>query len=79
VWKTVVAGAVAADGALTPRVSGNMIVAFVESTASPTTGVDTAIAAVRASDGTMVWKRDVGGRPNKMVDIAGGQIYIPRT
>jgi outer membrane protein assembly factor BamB len=77
VWKTVVAGAVAADGTLTPSVSGNMIVAFVESTASPTTGVETAIAAVRASDGTIAWKRDFGGRPNKMVDIAGSQIYNP--
>jgi outer membrane protein assembly factor BamB len=77
VWKTVVAGAAVAGGTLTPSISGNMIVAFVESAASPTTGVDTAIAAVRASDGAIVWKRDVGGRPYKMVDIAGGQVYIP--
>lgn len=76
-WKATVGTPVDADGALVPSVSGSLVTAYLDAPLSPTNGVMAAIAVMRASDGTLVWKHTFGGRPDKVMDIEGDQIYNP--
>lgn len=76
-WSAAMGTPIDADGTLVPSVSSGLVATYADAGLSPTNSVMTAIVVVRSSDGALVWKHIFSGRPEKIMDIEGGQIYTP--
>jgi outer membrane protein assembly factor BamB len=76
-WKAAVSAPIDADGLLPPSVSSGLAAQYVQAPTPANGPVMSAVAVVRIADGRLVWQRDFAGRPDKVMDVEGDQIYVP--
>jgi outer membrane protein assembly factor BamB len=74
-WKTSTASPVVADGLIAPAVGTGAVGVYLQGPAATHGPLMSTLAVLRASDGTLLWKHDYGGRPGQVLDIAGDLIF----
>lgn len=78
-WKTPTAPPMAADGLIAPAMGAGVVGVYLQGPAPAHGPLMSTMAVLRASDGSLLWRHDFGGRPGRVLDIEGDLIFNPES